>query len=234
MKNVLRLAALSAPALALACSASAMPILFADDFESGDLSSPQGDMASWVVADNAALATVSSVNPIDGNFSLRTNDNTTGSRVRAVGFFTPDTTTDPLEVSFDSRMDSFVAGNSNNLALRSGTAERFLILWDDGALRYRVGGGSLTTFGAYLTQTQNFQILTDRDAGTYDVVVDGVTLVADVAGVTDFDNVQISTGLFNGSQQDWTLDNIRVAVPEPGVATLMLAGLLATFRRRRG
>ncbi|MEO0586080.1 MAG: PEP-CTERM sorting domain-containing protein [Planctomycetota bacterium] len=76
----------------------------------------------------------------------------------------------------------------------------------------------------------------DFDAGTYDLTIDGVeqgTGLSIVNGATDFGQVVIQRRTGDAGALQFSIDNLEVAVPEPGSLALASLGVLAMLRRTR-
>ncbi|MEM9753427.1 MAG: PEP-CTERM sorting domain-containing protein [Planctomycetota bacterium] len=208
-------------------------------------------------AGNGSLYSITSLG--SGNGAAQSVPTVTGSAF-ANNRFSPDaaflgdtdTTTagKTYDFSFDIRFDAIGSVDGFRLDHRiaiGGTDGSPMVAFDlfgNSRLQYRtasgatnavnINGNSLNlddTGGRFVTVEGTIDI----DAGTYDLVIDGVSQGTGLGLIntpSDFGQVTLQWRTNDAGALQYSLDNLEIAVPEPGSLALLGLGGLAMLRRR--
>ncbi len=230
------------------CALSGATVLFSDNFESGDFTSPSGQSASWVTTNqplNGELS-VSTNGAISGTYSAYMNTPTgSGEKGTLVGVYA-DSETFGSNVSASLNIAATNAASfSGYFALRDVLANvvRIRFIQSSGNIQYESVPNSWVTIQPYTSgSTYNITLDLDFTTDTYNIAVNGTPSVSGVAMLTNTDGINrfsLSGGLVAASTGSFRLDDLQImettAIPEPSsmaaLAGLAVLGFCAIRRR---
>ncbi|AHF94823.1 hypothetical protein OPIT5_27695 [Opitutaceae bacterium TAV5] len=228
MKNIksYSIAFLFTTLFAASQGAFAQTVVFSDDFESGNFSSPAGQTPVWTVTQNGGTTqtTVQTGTLLDGSYTAALSDSDASASGSLVASFANTAGTGSrIEVSAlirpvnDSSFSGFIA-------VREGftNVARIRFYQTTGQIQYESATNAWTTLASYTSgTTYDLKLVLDFETDKYDIYINGSIVMSGLsalASVNGIDRFQVQTGLVGASQGSFYVDNVTIATPIPEAA----------------
>jgi hypothetical protein len=213
----------------------------APDFGPGSIDGQNGwNVSSFTDGTDAAIATVSEVNPADGLQHLRLEDQPLIANGEITGAFSPTLSSPGSFLSVDVNISNF-GGSDYRIQPQTPSAQVLTAVYQirfNGDIRVvdtdGLGGLVFVDTGVNFTPGvyQNYTMVFNPTSIEY--FLDGnLIYTGDVITETFFEEIYINSDNFALTGETGDFDNVSTVVPEPATAGLLgLAGIAALRRRR--